>query len=88
MGVVEYDGLIYLVGGCTDSQRHRRDLISYNPVTGNWSVLASMATARSRLAVAVLDGCLYAVGGTNKDFEVLKTVEKYSFEEVTLTFLI
>ena len=82
MGVVEYEGLIYVVGGCTDSRRHHKDLVSYNPVTGAWAVLPSMATARSRLAVAVLEGHLYAVGGTNRDDEVLSTVERYSFEKV------
>jgi hypothetical protein len=34
------------------------------------------------MGVAVLDGCLYVVGGTNRHHEVLQSVERYSFEEV------
>ena len=33
MGTVAYDGLIYLVGGCTHTRRHMQELVSYNPVT-------------------------------------------------------
>ena len=32
MGTVVYDGLIYLVGGCTHSRRHMHELVSFNPV--------------------------------------------------------
>jgi len=80
MGVVSYEGLIYIVGGCTHTRRHMRDLISFNPVTGEWSVLAPMLEPRSQTGVAVLDGHLYVVGGVNKNRSVLRSVEKYSFE--------
>jgi hypothetical protein len=43
---------------------------------GTWTTKASMPTARSQLAVSVLNGILYAVGGTN-DSGVLNTVEAY-----------
>ena len=33
MGIYVYDGLIYLVGGCTHSRRHMQELVSYNPVS-------------------------------------------------------
>ena len=33
MGIVSYQGLIYIVGGCTHSRRHMQELVSYNPVT-------------------------------------------------------
>ena len=36
-----------------------------------------MATARGELAVAVLDGKLYAVGGQNDDGGFLRSVERY-----------
>ncbi|CAG7667340.1 unnamed protein product, partial [Allacma fusca] len=32
MGVFTHQGLIYIVGGCTHTQRHLKDLCSYNPV--------------------------------------------------------
>lgn len=81
MGVVEHHGLIYIVGGCTHSQRHLHDLLCYNPVTGEWQNLAPMLTPRSQMGVAVLDGFLYVVGGTNRH-NVLTSVERYSFEQV------
>lgn len=70
------------MGGCTHSQRHLQDLLSLNPVTGEWSTLPSMLVPRSQMGVAVLDGYLYVVGGTNRHHEVLQSVERYSFEEV------
>lgn len=83
MGVVSYDGLIYMVGGCTQHQRHLCDLFSYNPVTGEWSRLPSMSVARSQMGVAVLNGCLYVVGGTDRHNEVLNSVERFSFKDVS-----
>jgi actin-binding protein IPP len=77
-----FEGLIYIVGGCTHSRRHLQDLLSFNPVTGEWSTLPPMLVPRSQMGVAVLDGYLYVVGGTNRHHEVLQSVERYSFEEV------
>lgn len=54
MGVVSFEGLIYVVGGCTTSSRHLADLISYNPITQEWTYLAPMQTGRSQLGVAIL----------------------------------
>jgi hypothetical protein len=77
-----FEGLIYIVGGCTHSRRHLQDLLSFNPVTGEWSTLSPMLVPRSQMGVAVLDGYLYVVGGTNRHHEVLQSVERYSFGEV------
>ena len=55
---------------------------SYNPVTQEWCQLSAMLTSRAYIALAALDGCLYAVGGWNEDGGALSTVEKYSIEEV------
>ena len=38
MGTVAYDGLIYLVGGCTHTRRHMQELVSYNPVTISFTI--------------------------------------------------
>lgn len=84
MGVVSYDGLIYMVGGCTQHQRHLCDLFSYNPVTGEWCRLPSMSVARSQMGVAVLNSCLYVVGGTDRHNEVLNSVERFSFKDVSI----
>jgi actin-binding protein IPP len=82
MGVVSFEGLIFIVGGCTTSSRHLPDLVSYNPVTREWTPHeAKMETARCQMGVAVLDRYLYVVGGNNVNQDVLNTVEKYSFDE-------
>lgn len=77
-------GLIYMVGGCTHARRHLQDLVSYNPVTGEWQTLKPMLVPRSQMGVAVLDGYLYVVGGNNRHHEALQSVERYSFAEVCI----
>ena len=63
-----------------------RTLESYNPVTKEWRQLARMATPRAYVGVAVLDDCIYAVGGWNETRRALRTVERYSIEEVRTFF--
>lgn len=81
MGVVSFEGLIYIVGGCTTDNRHLPDLISYNPVTHEWTLLTQMPSARCQMGVTVLDRHLYVVGGNSSNQEVLRTVERYSFDD-------
>ena len=63
-----------------------RTLELYNPVTKEWRQLARMATPRAYVGVAVLDDCIYAVGGWNETRRALRTVERYSIEEVRTFF--
>lgn len=74
------------MGGCTRTKRHLQDLLSYNPVTGEWSILATMLVPRSQMGVAVLDKHLYVVGGITNNNEVLNLVEQYDFEEVNIVY--
>jgi len=39
-------------------------LCCYNPMTNCWSQLTSLNTPRNRVGVAVVDGAIYAVGGS------------------------
>ncbi|MEQ2217383.1 hypothetical protein XENOCAPTIV_007882, partial [Xenoophorus captivus] len=39
-------------------------LCCYNPMTNQWSQRASLNIPRNRVGVAVVDGCIYAVGGS------------------------
>jgi len=32
MGICAYNGVIYLVGGCTHSRRHMQELVGFDPV--------------------------------------------------------
>lgn len=61
--------------------RHLPDLISYNPVTKEFTYLQKMSTARCQMGVAILGRYLYVVGGNSIHQEVLKSVERYSFDE-------
>lgn len=80
-------GLIYMVGGCTEYRRFSQDLLSYNPITGEWNTLPPMSVARSQMGVAVLDDYLYVVGGNNKS-QVLSSVERYSFKKVNFNLIV
>lgn len=73
MGVVSFEGLIYIVGGCTTSSRHLPDLISYNPINKEWTPLAPMTTARCQMGVTILGREMYIVGGNSSNQEVLRT---------------
>lgn len=75
-----------MVGGCTKNQRHLADLLSFDPMTGEWKTLPSMAVARSQMGVAVINDHLFVVGGDNKH-KVLDSVERYSFKKVSFFYL-
>ena len=55
-------GVLYAVGGF-DGRGALSSVEAYDPATKTWSAVASMMTARYGLAVGVLGGSLYAVGG-------------------------
>ena len=39
-------------------------LCCYNPMTNRWATLASLNAPRNRVGVGVVDGAIYAVGGS------------------------
>jgi N-acetylneuraminic acid mutarotase len=66
-GVGAVDGMLYTVGGALPlSSPHSAvaTVEAYDPDTDGWTTRAPMPTARSGARVAVLNGLLYAVGGT------------------------
>ena len=70
------NGILYLVGGnppgfCTGTVE------AYDPVAGTWQTKASMPTPRCGVAVAALNGLIYAAGGTPTSGSV-----KYAVVEV------
>jgi N-acetylneuraminic acid mutarotase len=66
------NGIVYVIGGtqpgfCTNVNE------AYNPATNSWTTLAGMPEARCHLAVAALNGLVYAIGGTNTSGSFLYT---------------
>ncbi|KAK6739739.1 hypothetical protein RB195_008312 [Necator americanus] len=56
----------------------------FSPVENKWKACAEMSTQRCGAAAAVLDGCLYMIGGSKRTGEgtsPLSTVERYSPSE-------
>jgi N-acetylneuraminic acid mutarotase len=50
---------------------------AYDPATNKWTTKASMPTPRSMLAVGVLNGIIYAIGGSGQISSSMRTVEAY-----------
>uniref|UniRef100_A0A8C8SGB1 Kelch like ECH associated protein 1 n=1 Tax=Pelusios castaneus TaxID=367368 RepID=A0A8C8SGB1_9SAUR len=61
-------GLFYAVGGRNNSPEGNMDsnaMDCYNPMTNQWSPCAAMSVPRNRIGVGVIDGLIYAVGGSH-----------------------
>ena len=68
---------IYAVGGETSPGRTTVDSIElFDPAKNTWQKLAPMTTCRRGVGVAILNGYLYAVGGSD-GIQPLKLAERY-----------
>ena len=56
-------GLIYAIGGLNSTGGSVSTVEVYDCIQDKWRTAESMMTTRSRVAVAVLQGKLYAIGG-------------------------
>jgi len=77
---VTVDNLLYVLGGSTVHGGKLTCLSSFerfDPKVGLWCKLPPMPTPRDCLAVAVLDGRLYVLGGTGAERRGLDRVERY-----------
>jgi hypothetical protein len=74
LGTSVVNGLIYAVGGTTNSSSVGT-VEAYDPATDTWTTKASMPTARNGLSTSVVNGILYAVGGSG--IAIFGTVEAY-----------
>ncbi len=76
------DGKIYAIGGVVVSDMTGPAVSTveeYDPATENWTTKADMPTARAYLSTCVVNGKIYAVGGTPGSWRgLLSTVEEYN----------
>ncbi|XP_068127299.1 kelch-like ECH-associated protein 1A [Hyperolius riggenbachi] len=82
LGACNVCGLLYTVGGRNHSATENTDsdsLNCYNPMTNQWETRSPMNVPRNRVGVAVVDGSIYAVGGSCGS-EHHKSVERYDPE--------
>ncbi|XP_063532642.1 kelch-like ECH-associated protein 1B [Cydia strobilella] len=83
LGAAFLKGLFYAVGGRNTSPGSSYDsdwVDVYNPANEHWRPCSPMSTPRHRVGVAVMDGLLYAVGGSSGS-EYHKSVECYDPEK-------
>lgn len=67
LGVAQLDGKLLVCGGY-DRGECLKTVESYCPDTNTWTQQSSMMEARGRVQIAVLNGTVYAVGGSNGEF--------------------
>lgn len=63
MGVFNYNGLIYVIGGFNSANNAIGILEIYNPITDTWVSGASMPTLRGYMGIAFGPGSFYVIGG-------------------------
>jgi N-acetylneuraminic acid mutarotase len=89
LGVGVVDGKIYAIGGMTSGSDFwsgmRNNVEVYDPDTNKWTPKAPMPTERCWFSASVVDGKIYAIGGTLVTKEPISTVEVYDPETDTWT---
>lgn len=64
--VADNNGLLYSIGGTdTTGSASYTNVEVYNPVTDTWTTKAPMPTGRRTFDAGMVNGIIYAVGGTN-----------------------
>lgn len=89
LGACVLFGLLYTVGGRNLSLQNNTEsgsLFCYNPMTNQWTQLAPLNTPRNRVGVGVIDGSIYAVGGSHASTHH-NSVERYDPETNRWTFV-
>jgi N-acetylneuraminic acid mutarotase len=68
VGMVSLNGLIYVLGGstCNTAVEASSDVLVYDPITTNWSQVASMQQTRYQLCAVVYNDLIYAINGHDK----------------------
>jgi len=81
LGVGVIEGILYAVGGShvlpASDHFYLDSVEAFDPSANTWTTRKPMLTARDGLAVGVVNGILYAVGGYNNQYRYIPTVEAY-----------
>ncbi|KAI2661342.1 Kelch-like protein 22 [Labeo rohita] len=84
-GMAALNGRAYVIGGSNDGCGYRRDVLKvacYNPIADVWSVVSPLPAGHGEPGMAVLDGCIYILGGRSHDKgSRMKYVHIYYAEE-------
>ncbi len=78
-----WDGKVYSVSGLGAGRTGRTETFSYDPVTGAWTEMASITTARERPDGAIIDGKFYVVGGWDTAGVTVPSLEIYDIASDT-----
>jgi N-acetylneuraminic acid mutarotase len=75
------DGIIYAIGGMNAGGADVSTVEAYEPATDTWTTKADMPSRRAHVAIDVVDGKIYVIGGifgeTPQDNRALSAVEAY-----------
>ena len=75
--------MLYIIGGRNNTPAGNIDTASvdrYDPLRDEWKPMAPLSVPRNRLGVAVVDDCIYAIGGGNGN-TCHTSVEKYDAKQ-------
>ncbi|XP_023140301.1 kelch-like protein 40a [Amphiprion ocellaris] len=75
-GTVSHNGLVYVIGGKSESKKCMRRCCVYNPTKFEWKDLAPLKTARSLFGITVHKDQIFAATGVT-DSGLTSTVEVY-----------
>ena len=78
---------MYMAGGEYPDGSASRAVWRYDPVLNAWQEMADMRVPRSELGLAMLDGCVYAVGGWEGTSR-LDSVERFDPETNTWSVML
>ncbi|XP_023249803.1 kelch-like protein 22 isoform X2 [Seriola lalandi dorsalis] len=69
-GMAAVNGRIYVIGGSNDERGYRRDVLKVaclDPTANSWSLVTPLPAGHGEPGVAVLDSCIYVLGGRSHD---------------------
>ena len=75
--------MLYIIGGRNNSLNGNIDCDSvdrYDPLLDEWKSVCSLTVPRNRVGIGVIDGFVYAIGGSHGNL-YLNLVEKYDPDE-------